>query len=87
MLLLLISYILPFALLGHPDWMPCVRDSIPPRPLLLGHKGALASAPENTRMSFEAATEHSSAGLESDLQITKVGLRIFDNLVKNLRQF
>ena len=53
--------------------MPCIRDTIPPKPTSLAHKGAIAMAPENTRMAFEAAVDRGSAGLESDLQISKVG--------------
>ena len=76
--LLVISYILPFVLVGHPNWMPCIKakDSMPPKPRLLGHRGAVALAPENTNMSFIATTSHGGFGLESDLQISKV-CRIF----------
>ena len=72
----MISYVLPFVLVGNPNWMPCIKakDSMPPKPRLLGHRGAVALAPENTNMSFIATTSHGGFGLESDLQISKVRL-------------
>ena len=71
-LLLLISYVLPFSLAGHLDWMPCIRDSVPSKPLLVAHRGAVGLAPENTKMAFSSAVSSGSYGLESDLQVSKV---------------
>ena len=40
------------------------------RPLLLGHRGARRSAPENTLAAFRIALEHGCDGFEVDLRLT-----------------
>ena len=73
---LLISYVLPFCLAGNLDWMPCIRDTIPSKPLLVAHRGAVGLAPENTEMAFESAVSSGSYGLESDLQVSIVSFSL-----------
>ncbi|HET8734652.1 MAG TPA: glycerophosphodiester phosphodiesterase family protein, partial [Anaeromyxobacteraceae bacterium] len=41
--------------------------SVPGRPLVLGHRGASADAPENTRAAFHAALEQGADGFELDV--------------------
>src|ERR1041384_5902104 len=40
------------------------------RPLLLGHRGAMARAPENTLGSFQAAVDDGGDGVELDVQLS-----------------
>jgi glycerophosphoryl diester phosphodiesterase len=42
----------------------------PPRPLLLGHRGARKHAPENSLAAFDLALEHGCDGFEFDLRAT-----------------
>jgi glycerophosphoryl diester phosphodiesterase len=44
-------------------------DAIP-RPVLLGHRGAMARAPENTLGSFKAAIDDGAHGIELDTQLS-----------------
>lgn len=47
------------------------------RPFVLGHRGARAHAPDNTRLAFDLALEHGADGLEVDVRMTSDGaLRI-----------
>lgn len=41
------------------------------RPLLLAHRGASGSAPENTRAAFALAAEHHAEGIELDVQLSR----------------
>ena len=41
------------------------------RPYILAHRGASASAPENTRASFQMAINLGADGVEFDVQMTK----------------
>lgn len=41
-----------------------------PRPLLLGHRGAMARAPENTLGAFRAAMDDGAHGVELDVQLS-----------------
>ncbi|MHB8135884.1 MAG: glycerophosphodiester phosphodiesterase [Anaerolineaceae bacterium] len=41
------------------------------RPLIIGHRGAKAYAPENTMASFKLAVEHKADGVEFDIKFTK----------------
>ena len=54
-----------------------------PGPLLLGHRGASAFAPENTIAAFELAIEQGAVGIEFDVQVSKdnVPVIIHDTLV------
>ncbi len=44
-----------------------------PKPLLLGHRGAKAHAPENTIEAFELALEHGCDGFEFDVRLSADG--------------
>ncbi|XP_071477607.1 glycerophosphodiester phosphodiesterase domain-containing protein 5-like [Diadema antillarum] len=52
--------------------VPCVaqRSDLPPKPLLMGLGGAEQIAPENTRISFETAANHSVYGFESSVRLS-----------------
>src|ERR1051326_3234869 len=41
------------------------------RPLLLGHRGARAAAPENTLVAFDLALAHGCDGFEFDVRLTR----------------
>jgi len=43
------------------------------RPLVLGHRGARQSAPENTLLAFELALEEGADGVELDVRMTQDG--------------
>ena len=43
------------------------------RPMIYGHRGASAEAPENTLEAFKAAAEAGADGVELDIQLTKDG--------------
>ena len=45
-------------------------------PLLLGHRGASAFAPENTMAAFELAIEQGAVGIEFDVQVTRDGIPV-----------
>jgi glycerophosphoryl diester phosphodiesterase len=47
-----------------------------PTPLVLGHRGAAAHAPENTLLSFRRAIELGALVIESDIQITRDGVPV-----------
>jgi glycerophosphoryl diester phosphodiesterase len=47
-----------------------------PTPLILGHRGAAAHAPENTLLSFERAIELGAGVIESDVQVTRDGVPV-----------
>jgi len=44
-----------------------------PRPLVIGHRGASADAPENTIAAFELALEQGADGIELDVHLTADG--------------
>ncbi len=44
-----------------------------PRPLVLGHRGASADHPENTRDAFAGAVEQGADGVELDVRINRLG--------------
>ncbi|MFF1868107.1 glycerophosphodiester phosphodiesterase [Kitasatospora herbaricolor] len=46
------------------------------RPVVIGHRGAPAAAPENTMASFEAALRGGADWLETDVQTTKDGVPV-----------
>lgn len=47
-----------------------------PRPVVIGHRGAAGTHPENTLASFAAALEQGAAILESDVQVTRDGVPV-----------
>ena len=47
-----------------------------PTPLILGHRGAAAHAPENTLLSFERAIELGAGVIESDVQASRDGVPV-----------
>ena len=47
-----------------------------PTPLILGHRGAAAHAPENTLLSFERAIELGAGVIESDVQVSRDGVPV-----------
>jgi len=57
---------------------PARKDAanLPPRPLLLGHRGARNAAPENTLAAFDLALEHGCDGFEFDVRRTADGKAI-----------
>ncbi|MGH8630148.1 MAG: glycerophosphodiester phosphodiesterase, partial [Burkholderiales bacterium] len=54
----------------------------PPRPLLLGHRGARNQAPENTLAAFDLALEHGCDGFEFDVRRTADGKAIIGHDAK-----
>lgn len=52
---------------------PCIREGLPPKPLLIGHRGAPMMAPENTMMSFRRSLECNVTAFETDVLISKDG--------------
>ncbi|XP_063287619.1 glycerophosphodiester phosphodiesterase domain-containing protein 4 isoform X1 [Pelobates fuscus] len=71
LLLLLFLYLIPLGM-----YSPCIREkgTLPPKPLLIGHRGSPKLAPENTKMSFEKTIEHGGNGLETDVTISFDGV-------------
>jgi len=47
-----------------------------PQPLIIGHRGASAMAPENTIAAFEAAIEAGSDGIEFDVRLSSDGVPV-----------
>jgi len=47
-----------------------------PRPVVIGHRGAAGTHPENTLISFEAALAQGAQILESDIHVTRDGVPI-----------
>ena len=74
----IIDSILLFGLLwGAGLWVPptsVVRGELPAKPLIIGHRGAAALAPENTIASAELAAELGADGVETDIRISKDGV-------------
>jgi glycerophosphoryl diester phosphodiesterase len=50
------------------------RGALPPRPRLIGHRGAASLAPENTLASMQKAAGLGIYGLETDISITSDGI-------------
>ena len=46
------------------------------RPLIIGHRGASADAPENTLASFALALEQNADGIEFDVQLSRDGVPV-----------
>ena len=47
--------------------------------LILGHRGASAYAPDNTRAAFELAIEQGADGVETDIHLTKDGIPVIQH--------
>uniref|UniRef100_A0A9J8BBN0 Glycerophosphodiester phosphodiesterase domain containing 2 n=1 Tax=Cyprinus carpio carpio TaxID=630221 RepID=A0A9J8BBN0_CYPCA len=50
---------------------PCITNNLPPKPALVGHRGAPMLAPENTMMSFRKSMECGVVAFETDVQLSK----------------
>ncbi|XP_051506222.1 glycerophosphoinositol inositolphosphodiesterase GDPD2-like isoform X2 [Myxocyprinus asiaticus] len=50
---------------------PCINNTLPPKPALVGHRGAPMLAPENTMMSFRRSVECEVVAFETDVQLSK----------------
>ena len=46
------------------------------RPMILGHRGAAGTAPENTLLSFERCLSLGAHAIESDVQVTADGVPV-----------
>jgi len=46
------------------------------KPLIIGHRGASATAPENTMISFERAMDDGADGIEFDVQLARDGVPV-----------
>jgi len=73
----------PFPGLGAGDDVGDNAPMVPPhlalrrdRPLVFGHRGARASAPENTVVAFDRALELGADGLEFDVRLSRDGVPI-----------
>lgn len=55
---------------------PCVKviTDIPPKPKVIGHRGASALAPENTLVSFQTAISYGVFGVEADVKLSYDGV-------------
>ncbi|TSQ81016.1 Glycerophosphoinositol inositolphosphodiesterase GDPD2 [Bagarius yarrelli] len=69
MAVLLMVYLSPLLIRS-----PCLTDTLPPKPHLVGHRGAPVLAPENTIMSFNKSAECNVAAFETDVQLSKDGV-------------
>ena len=47
-----------------------------PRPIIFGHRGASADAPENTLRAFQLALDQGADGIETDLRLTADGVMV-----------
>ncbi|KAL4657322.1 glycerophosphodiester phosphodiesterase domain-containing protein 5-like [Arapaima gigas] len=68
---LLCLYLAPLAITA-----PCLVDpgDLPPRPAVIGRRGAPMVAPENTLLSFDKALQQKVSGLEADVSISLDGV-------------
>ena len=53
-----------------------VIDLNSPRPLIIGHRGASAAAPENTLAAFARALENGADGVELDVRLARDGVPV-----------
>jgi glycerophosphoryl diester phosphodiesterase len=65
-----VCFALPFA--ATPTTIS--SDPLPPKPLLIGHRGASNYAPENTIVAAQAALQFNVAGWEVDVQVSYDGV-------------
>lgn len=49
---------------------------LPPRPIVLGHRGARHAHPENTMRAFQAALDEGAVGTEFDVMLTSDGVPV-----------
>lgn len=56
--------------MSHSTWLDTTQ------PLVIGHRGASADAPENTLASFALAVEQGADGIEFDVQLSRDGVPI-----------
>ncbi|KAM5126519.1 glycerophosphoinositol inositolphosphodiesterase GDPD2-like [Mantella aurantiaca] len=77
-LILVVYFLLVCALFVSPIFTtsPCVikASELPPKPKILGHRGAPMLAPENTMMSFEKLVESGGKVFESDVSVSWDGV-------------
>uniref|UniRef100_A0A8C7I1X8 Glycerophosphodiester phosphodiesterase domain containing 5 n=1 Tax=Oncorhynchus kisutch TaxID=8019 RepID=A0A8C7I1X8_ONCKI len=68
---LLVFYMVPLAITS-----PCImdRNSLKPRPDVIGRRGAPMLAPENTLMSFNKALQQGVSSLEADVSVSLDGV-------------
>ncbi|KAF5895387.1 glycerophosphoinositol inositolphosphodiesterase GDPD2, partial [Clarias magur] len=50
---------------------PCINDTLPTKPRLVGHRGSPVQAPENTLMSFTKSVECNVVAFETDVQLSE----------------
>ncbi|KAA0709399.1 Glycerophosphoinositol inositolphosphodiesterase GDPD2 [Triplophysa tibetana] len=50
---------------------PCITSNLPPKPALVGHRGAPMLAPENTLMSFKRSLQCDVEAFETDVQLSE----------------
>jgi glycerophosphoryl diester phosphodiesterase len=50
--------------------LPLVTNNVPSFPLILGHRGASANAPENTLAAFSRAIDDGAEGIEFDVRLS-----------------
>ncbi|XP_030621417.1 glycerophosphoinositol inositolphosphodiesterase GDPD2 [Chanos chanos] len=67
---------------------PCLIDTLPQKPALVGHRGAPMLAPENTMMSFRKSMECDVTAFETDVLLSKdnVSFLMHDHDSKFLRR-
>ncbi|KAG5851895.1 hypothetical protein ANANG_G00056660 [Anguilla anguilla] len=53
---------------------PCLVEKCPPKPRLIGHRGAPMLAPENTMMSFRRSLKCEPLAFETDVQLSMDGV-------------
>lgn len=56
-----------------PSLLPTANRQLPTFPLIIGHRGAAAVAPENTLVSFERAIRDRADGIEFDVRLARDG--------------
>ena len=54
-----------------------MTEHVPPRPLVVAHRGASSDAPEHTLAAYVRAIEDGADGLEADVRLTADGHLVF----------
>lgn len=70
LILLVVLWLVPT--IFPPNW--AYQGDLPPKPVLLAHRGASMLAPENTLAAAELAADYQAFGFESDLRISWDGV-------------